>query len=122
MGYVEHNLITDEQVVYKTTYHWIIFFSLKSIFSLFIIPMIQRATDQFAVTNKRIIIKTGLISRKIVEMNISKLETVNVRQSIMGRMLGYGSLEFTGTGGTKEIFVDIYHPTEFKKRVQEIQQ
>lgn len=122
MGYVEQNLITDEKVVYKTTYHWIIFFSLKSIFSLFIIPMIQRSTDQFAVTNKRIIIKTGLISRKIVEMNISKLETVNVRQSIMGRILGYGALEFTGTGGTKEIFVNIYHPTEFKKRVQEIQQ
>ncbi|MDB5255429.1 MAG: hypothetical protein JWM14_124 [Chitinophagaceae bacterium] len=121
MGYVEKNLIADEKVMYKTTYHWIIFFSLRSIFSLFIIPMIQRATDQFAVTNKRIIIKTGLISRKIVEMNISKLETVNVRQSIMGRILGYGALEFTGTGGTKEIFINIYHPTEFKKRVQEIQ-
>jgi uncharacterized membrane protein YdbT with pleckstrin-like domain len=122
MGYVEKNLIADEKVMYKTTYHWIIFFSLKSIFSLFIIPMIQRATDQFAVTNKRIIIKTGLISRKIVEMNISKLETVNVRQSVMGRIFGYGALEFTGTGGTKETFVNIYHPTEFKKRVQEIQQ
>lgn len=121
MGYVEKNLITDEKVVYKTTYHWIIFFSLRSIFSLFIIPMIERATDQFAVTNKRIIIKTGLISRKIVEMNISKIETVNVRQSVIGRILGYGALEFTGTGGTKEIFVNISHPTEFKKRVQEIQ-
>ncbi len=75
MGYVEKNLIAGEQVVYKTTYHWIIFFSLKSIVSLFIIPMIQRSTDQFAVTNKRIIIKTGLIYRKIGEMNINKIET-----------------------------------------------
>ncbi len=121
MGYVENNLITDEKVMYKTTYHWIIFFSLRSIFSLFIIPMIQRTTDQFAVTNKRIIIKTGLISRKIVEMNINKLESVNVRQSVMGRILGYGALEFTGTGGTKETFTNIYNPTEFKKQVQEIQ-
>lgn len=122
MGYVEKNLITGEQVIYKTTYHWIIFFSLKSIFSLFIIPIVQRATDQFAVTNKRIIIKTGLISRKIVEMNISKIETVNVRQSVIGRLFGYGALEFTGTGGSKETFTNIAHPTEFKKRVQEIQQ
>ncbi len=122
MSYVEKNLIADEHVVYQTTYHWIIFFSLKSFFSLFIIPLVLRATDEFAVTNKRIIIKTGLISRKIVEMNINKLETVNVKQSIFGRMLGYGSIEFTGTGGTKELFSNIAHPTEFKKRVQEIQQ
>ena len=121
MGYVEKNLIADEQVLYRTSYHWIIFFSLKSFFSLFIIPMIQRSTDQFAVTNKRIIIKTGLISRKIVEMNINKIETVNVRQSVVGRILCYGSLEFTGTGGTKETFINISHPTEFKKKVQAIQ-
>jgi uncharacterized membrane protein YdbT with pleckstrin-like domain len=121
MSYVAKNLIADEKVLYQTTYHWIIFFKLSSIFSLFIIPLIQRATDEFAVTNKRIIIKTGLISRKIVEMNISKIETVNVRQSVIGRILGYGALEFTGTGGTKETFVNIYHPTEFKKKVQEVQ-
>ncbi|MDB5272564.1 MAG: hypothetical protein JWO58_931 [Chitinophagaceae bacterium] len=121
MGYVEKNLIADEHVLYKTSYHWIIFFSLKSILSLFIIPILKRATDQFAVTNKRIIIKTGMVSRKIVELNISKLESVNVKQSIIGRLFGYGAIEFTGTGGTKETFVNIAHPTEFKKKVQEIQ-
>jgi len=121
MSYVEKNLIADEHVVYQTNYHWIIFLTLQSVLSLFIIPLIKQATDEFAVTNKRIIIKTGLISRKIVELNISKIESVNVRQSVMGRLFGYGALEFTGTGGTKEIFVNIAHPTEFKKKVQEIQ-
>lgn len=121
MPYVQKNLLKDEQVIYQTTYHWIIFISLKSIFSLFIIPMMQKATDEFAVTNKRIIIKTGFISRKILEMNINQIETVHVKQTVLGRILGYGALEFTGTGGSKETFVNINHPTEFKKRVQEIQ-
>lgn len=72
------------------------------------------------VTNKRIIIKTGIISRKTFEMNLNKIETVNVDQSIFGRMFGFGTITVIGTGGTREEFPDIAKPTEFRKKFQEV--
>ena len=118
--YINNNLIKDEHVEFETTYHWIIFISLRALFTLFIAPMIDRYSDEFAITNKRVIIKTGLISRKTFEMNLSKIESVNVDQSIMGRILGYGTIRIVGSGGTKEEFPNIQKPLEFRKKFQEM--
>jgi len=118
--YVDNNLIKDEHVVYETKYHWKIFFTLKGIFTLFIAPALARWTDEFVVTNKRVIVKTGLISRRTLEMNLNKIESVNVDQSIMGRLLDYGSITIIGTGGTRETFHDIGAAVEFRKRFQEV--
>jgi len=87
---------------------------------LFIAPMIDRYTDEFAITNKRVIIKTGLISRKTFEMNHSKIESVNVDQGILGRILGYGTIRIVGSGGTKEVFPNISNPLKFRKKFQEM--
>ncbi|MDD3721036.1 MAG: PH domain-containing protein [Lutibacter sp.] len=118
--YVNDNLINDERVELETTYHWIIFFSLRSLFTLTIAPLIDKYTDEFAITNKRVIIKTGLISRKTFEMNHSKIESVNVDQSILGRILGYGTIRIVGSGGTKEVFPNIRKPLQFRKKFQEM--
>ena len=118
--YVEKNLIAGEKIEYNTTYHWVIFLSLRGLFTLFIGPMIDRYTDEFAITNKRVVIKTGLISRKTVELNLSKIKSVNVDQTIMGRIFGFGSISIIGIGGTKEVFVNIRKPLEFRKRFQEL--
>jgi len=118
--YIDNNLIRDERVELETTYHWIIFFNLRVLFTLFIAPLIDRYTDEFAITNKRVIIKTGLISRKTFEMNHSKIESVNVDQSIFGRLLGFGTITIVGSGGTKEVFPKINHPLEFRKKFQEM--
>lgn len=118
--YVDNNLIRDEHVVFETKYHWKIFFTLKALFTLFIAPALARWSDEFVVTNKRLICKTGLISRHTLEMNLNKIETVNVDQSIMGRLLGYGTIIIIGTGGTREEFPNIANPTEFRKKFQEV--
>ena len=118
--YIENNLIRDEHVEFETTYHWIIFFSFRAIFTLFIAPILDRYTDEFAVTNRRVIVKTGLISRKTLEMNLSKIESVNVDQSIFGRLLGYGTITIIGTGGTRESFPNISKPLQFRKKFQEL--
>jgi hypothetical protein len=73
--YVESNLIRDGHIAYETRLHWIVFFSLKALLTLFIAPLIARAASEFAITNKRIIIKVGLISRHTLEMNLSKVES-----------------------------------------------
>lgn len=119
-SYVEGNLLRDEEVKYETTYHWIIFFTLKSILTLFISPILQRWSDEFVITNKRVVIKQGLFSRKTFEMNLSKIESVNVDQSVWGRLFGFGSISIIGTGGTRETFNDIRKPLEFRRHFQEL--
>ena len=119
-SYVRNNLISGERVEYETTYHWVIFLSLRSLFTLLIAPLIDRYTDEFAITNKRVVIKTGLISRKTIELNLSKIESVNVDQTVMGRIFGFGTITIIGIGGTRETFVNIRKPLEFRKRFQEL--
>ena len=119
-NYVNSHLIMGETVVYSAKLHWIIYLTAKAILTLWIAPFIQQATSEFAITTKRVIIKEGLIARRTLEMNLSKIETVNVDQSIMGRILNYGSITIIGTGGTHEVFHNIAHPMQFRKAFQEI--
>ena len=121
-NYVQSNLVKDEQIVYEAKLHWIIFCNIKAIFTLWISPLIQRATSEFVITNKRVIIKVGLIARRTLEMNISKIESINVNQGIFGRLFGYGTIVVIGTGGTREGFNGIADPLAFRKKFQELQQ
>jgi len=61
--------------------------------------LIQRWTTEIAVTNRRIIVKRGLIWRQSMEMNLNKVESVYVAQSILGRLLNYGNVDVLGTEG-----------------------
>jgi uncharacterized membrane protein YdbT with pleckstrin-like domain len=118
-NYSETHLLRGEKIAYQTTYHWVHYFTLQGLLSLFIIPAIQHWTDEFVITNKRIIIKKGLIAIWTLEMSLPKIETVHVEQSIFGRILGYGCLTLIGTGGTKEKFHCIRKPIEFRKAFME---
>ena len=118
--YVNNHLIRDESVVLETNYHWVIFISWLGLFTLLLGPAIIRWSSEFVITNRRIIIKTGFIARRTFEMNLSKIESVNVDQSFMGRIFGYGSMTIIGTGGTREAFRNIRKPLEFRKAFQEL--
>jgi uncharacterized membrane protein YdbT with pleckstrin-like domain len=72
-----------------------------------------------AVTNKRVIAKVGVITRRTVDMLLSRVESVGVEETVMGRMLGYGTVTLRGTGGTPESFNKIAHPLEFRTQVQQ---
>ena len=86
-SYVNNHLIKDETVVFETRLHWVIFFTLRSLFTLTIAAWLERWLSEFVITNRRIIIKKGLIARNTFEMNLSKIESVNVDQSVMGRII-----------------------------------
>jgi uncharacterized membrane protein YdbT with pleckstrin-like domain len=60
--------------------------------------LFNNATTELAVTDRRVIYKTGFISRQTVEMNVDKIETVVVDQSLLGRLLDYGTVHVKGTG------------------------
>ena len=119
-SYVHQVLTPNERVAYEARLHWIIFLSPANIFTLWLQPFIRHATSEYAITNKRIIIKVGLISRRTLEMNLSKIESVNVNQSILARLLGYGSIVVIGTGGTRETFHNIADPLVFRRKFQEL--
>jgi uncharacterized membrane protein YdbT with pleckstrin-like domain len=65
---------------------------------LFFLSWFHRRMTELSVTNHRVIYKTGFVRRNTVEMNMDKVETVNVDQSILGRILGYGTIHVLGTG------------------------
>ncbi len=119
MRYVNSVLVTGEEVIYCAKLHWKIYFTSQAFRSLWISPLIRQITSEFVITNKRIIIKTGFISRQTLEMNLSKIESVNVNQETWGRILGYGTITIIGTGGTKESFPDISKPLLFRRKFQE---
>ena len=81
--------------------------------------MVRRNATEMAVTNHRVVIKTGLASRKTIEMLLNKVETIEVTEPPFGRMLGYGTIVVIGTGGTPEPFDKIAHPLEFRSQVQQ---
>lgn len=120
VGYVDSHLIDGENVVFRTRTHWIIYLSTYSLLTLLIGPYLARRTNEFAVTNKRILIKEGIIRRRSVEIFVSKVESVAVRQSLSGRILGFGHLTIVGTGGTQERFLTISRPLKFRRHFQEV--
>ena len=77
--------------------------------------VLTRNATEMAVTNKRVIIKTGLVTRKTVELLLSKIESIGVNESLWGRMLRYGTVVLRGTGGTPEPFDRVAHPLEFRR-------
>lgn len=84
-----------------------------------LVGMVRRNATEMAVTNRRVVIKTGLASRKTVEMLLNKVESIEVIETAFGRMLGYGTIVVIGTGGTPEPFHKVAHPLEFRSQVQQ---
>ena len=79
--------------------------------------LIRRVTTELAVTDRRVIYKTGIVQRHSIEMNRSKVETVGVNQSILGRVLGYGTVVVRGTGGSFEPIPFIGDPLTFRSHI-----
>ncbi len=85
---------------------------------LFVVGLIKRNATEMSLTNKRVIVKTGLASRRTIELLLSRIESIAVEEPAMGRMLGYGTVIIRGSGGTPEVFEKIAHPLQFREQVQ----
>jgi uncharacterized membrane protein YdbT with pleckstrin-like domain len=72
-----------------------------------------------AVTNHRVVIKLGLFGRRTIEMMLSKVESIEVKESTSGRVFGYGTIVVIGSGGTLEPFQKMAHPLQFRSAVQQ---
>jgi uncharacterized membrane protein YdbT with pleckstrin-like domain len=82
------------------------------------IGVIRRASTEIVVTTRRVLIKTGILERRTVEILLSKIESVDVTETVSGRMMGFGKVVLRGTGGTPESFERIGNPLEFRRQIQ----
>jgi uncharacterized membrane protein YdbT with pleckstrin-like domain len=76
-----------------------------------------RWTTETDVTNLRVVHKTGFVSRRTFEMSLDKVESVDVNQSILGRILNYGDVTILGVGEGKETIATIDSPLEFRNYI-----
>lgn len=125
-SYIEGALIKDERVVYIghislwSLAHLIIpgvillpVFGVGLVFLL--VAFIRYKTTELAITNKRVIAKFGFISRHTIELNINKVEGIQVMQGILGRIFNFGSLVISGTGAQQAPVPGISNPLEFRR-------
>ena len=130
MGYVEKSLSKEEVVLENFKFHWIVKFQIFFLilispltFGISLIAAIYRIvellTTEQALTNKRIIFKSGFIARKTEEINLNRVETIEIEQGIVGRILGYGNVKITGTGTGLVMFKWIVNPLETRKIISE---
>ncbi len=78
---------------------------------------IRRLGTEIVVTDRRVIYKRGFIARHTVEMNIGKVETVDVAQGIAGRLLGYGTVLIRGTGESLEPLRHVASPLAVRNAI-----
>ena len=97
--------------------HWLAGLLLAGTLIMLFVGWLKRFTTEVAVTDKRIIYKRGFISRYTIEMHLDKVESVDVDQSILGRMFGYGDILIRGVGASLEPLRDIESPIEFRSHV-----
>jgi len=90
--------------------------------TLVLFGYLRRKATEIAVTNKRIVIKTGLLNRRTFELLLSKIESIGVEEGLLGRWLGYGLAVVRGTGGTPEPFKNVALPQELRRQVQQAEQ
>jgi len=97
---------------------WLGVLSLVVAAVLWLSSYIKSSSSEFAVTNRRVVIKTGIIRRHTLELLLQKIEGIGVDQTMLGRMLGLGSIVVIGTGGSREEFKNIADPLAFRHQVQ----
>lgn len=142
MSYIENNLQSGEEIKYVAKLHFFLFVQsiillllgwwlygseagvlhYGGIFLLFIdaVSPIQRIMvkigSAYAITNKRVVLKTGVVSRKAVDLVLAKCEGLHIKQSILGRIFGFGTITVT-TGGATSSYPFIANPLAFRREI-----
>ena len=144
VGYVESTLHPDEKVLYRAKLHWIIYvpglvvamfgFAMTAsqeeywetgrtlvVIGLVLIlaQAIRQWTTEIVVTSRRIIWKIGLVSRQTFEMNLAQVESVILSQTVLGRLLNYGTVDVLGTGTHIEPLSQIDSPITLRNYIKE---
>jgi uncharacterized membrane protein YdbT with pleckstrin-like domain len=131
MSYIEESLSSGEKVEGLFRFHWfawvpiwlwlvlgLITFGLTWLIALYEFLRL-RCTEQ-GVTNKRVILKKGIVSRKSEEMKVTSIETVEIDQGVWGRIFGFGTIKVTGRGISDVVFKRLDDPMAAKRQIESV--
>ena len=137
--------MTDQNVVYVARLHWLLFFwpivmgcltlflgiqfvQLKEIALIFLVfsfvwggvNWVIFHFSSLTIEKKRVIFRTGLLVRKTTDIPYTKIESIDIRQSIIGSIMQYGALMITGTGGTKHFINFVAKPLTCRRYMEQL--
>jgi uncharacterized membrane protein YdbT with pleckstrin-like domain len=129
MSYIESSLVPGEVLVHRAHVSWwsqagllvlgiVLLVVVIGIFFL-AYAWIRVHSTELAITNKRVIAKFGFIKRDTLEINLGQVEALRVEQTFLGRMLNYGTIIVSGTGGALDPFPNIADPLVFRRKFME---
>jgi uncharacterized membrane protein YdbT with pleckstrin-like domain len=128
MKFIKSTLPDNETIEMEISFHWThtlvawlyLLFLGWLIIGVFL--FISMWTTERALTNRRLVIKRGLIRRQTEEMSFNRIEEVNLNQSILQRILGSGDIRVTGTGSGEVTMRNIDDPLGVQKKINEVRQ
>ena len=130
MAYINESLSSGEEISSLFAQHWIVripmvlwlllspFFGLT--LPLAIYEYLRVRYTELGLTNKRVICKTGIISRQSEEMKLTSIETVEIDQGVFGRILGYGNIHVSGRGISDVVLRSVKDPMAVKRAIESI--
>ena len=129
MAYLDESLAPGETIVARFDLHWTAKWRLI-VYVLLVIPTIGIAllaviyewlrlrSIEMGVTNRRVVRKTGIVSRETAELRLASIETIDLRQTTWGRVLGYGDVVLTGRGESAMVFQRLARPLDAKRAIE----
>jgi uncharacterized membrane protein YdbT with pleckstrin-like domain len=131
-SYIEEALVQDEKLVHMghislwSLWHLIalgvLLLPLFGIGLIFlVIAYVRYKSVELAVTTKRLIVKHGFVRRQTVEINLNRVESIQVEQGLLGRLFNFGTLIVSGTGTSHAPLTGIAEPMGFRKAFIEAQ-
>jgi uncharacterized membrane protein YdbT with pleckstrin-like domain len=131
MSFIEESLSSGEAIVGRFKLHWfsrvpmvmwlvlgLVTFGITWLVALY--EFLRLRGIEQGVTNKRVIFKSGIISRKSEEMKLASIETVEIDQGVMGRMFNFGDVKITGRGISDLVFKRISDPMSVKRQIESV--
>lgn len=131
MSYIDESLSDGERVEGRFRLHWfswlpmigwillgIVTFGITWLVAIY--EFLRLRYMEQGVTNKRVILKRGIISRKTDEMKIASIETVEIDQGVFGRIFGFGDVRVTGRGISDLVFKRIDDPMAVKRAIESV--
>lgn len=128
MSYLKKHLVNDESIIYEAKIsHWsllgyyilgtitLVLMGLGLVF--FALAWIKRSSTELGITNRRVISKFGFIRRDTTELPLSRIESIRVHQSVMGRMFNFGTIVISGAGNPTATIPNIADPMSFRSAV-----
>lgn len=131
VSYIEDSLSAGEKIEALFKLHWfawvpmylwlilgLVTFGLTWLVALY--EFLRLKFIEQGVTNKRVVLKKGIISRKTEEMKLASIETVEINQGVFGRIFGFGTVKVTGRGISDVVYKGIDDPMTVKRQIESI--